>query len=132
MFIRNINVLLLHQSESQKRQEDQFMSFEKTSHNPLTNIESNGSDQFFNSSFILNNHFSNSFSEENVEGIQRILIHMGNYIQSNDQEIQHSAFSSYTSIDFSLSVNFDFSLSGDFRLNFNFLRSFLSNIQLIN
>lgn len=132
VFISNFDVLLLHQSESQKRKENEFMSFEKSSHDPLTDIISNRSDQLFNSGFILHSHFGDSLSEENVERIQRILVHVIHNIKSNNEEIQHSTFSSNTSIDFSLSVDFNFSLSGILRLDFNFLRSLLSNIKLVN
>jgi hypothetical protein len=63
------------------------MSFEKSSHDPLTNVESDALDQFFNSSIILNSHFSNSLSEENVEGVQTVLVHPIYNVQSNDKEI---------------------------------------------
>lgn len=90
------------------------MSFEKTSHDPLTDAISDRSDQLFDSGFILHRHFGDSLSEENVERIQRILVHMIHNIKSNNEEIQHSTFSSNTSVDFSLGVDFNFGLSSVF------------------
>jgi hypothetical protein len=63
------------------------MLFEKTSHNPLTNSESNRFNKKLISSFVLFLYFENSFHEEFLECIQRILIHELNEIKLNDKEI---------------------------------------------
>jgi hypothetical protein len=77
------------------------MLFEKTSHNPLTDSKSNRFDKENISSFILFSDFEDSFHEEFLKGIQRILIHKLDEIKLNNKEIKHSTFSRYNSITFS-------------------------------
>lgn len=131
-FIGNLDVLLLHESEGEEREEDKFMAFEKSSHDPLADVVSDGSDEFLDSGLILHLHLGDGLTEEDVERVQRVLIHVVHDIQGNDQEIEHGAFGSYSSVDFSLSVDLDFGLSGDFGLSFDVLRSFLGDVELVD
>lgn len=108
------------------------MAFEETAHHPLANAVADGRDHDFDTGFILNSHFGDGFAEEDVERIQRVLIHVIDHIQSDNQEIEHSAFSSNGTIDFSLFVNLDFGVLGHFALHFDILRSLLCDIQLLN
>lgn len=130
--VSDFDVLLLHESECQEREEDQLVSFEKSSDNPLADIVSDGSDEFFDSGLVLHQHLGDGFSKEDVEGVQRILVHVVHNIQGDDQEVEHSTFGGYSSVDFSLGVDFDFSLSGDFRLGFDVLRSLLGDVEFVD
>lgn len=59
------------------------MLFEKSSHDPLTDRESDRTHKEFYSSLVLFSDSENSFHEEFLEGIQRVLVHIFNEIELN-------------------------------------------------
>jgi hypothetical protein len=132
VLVADIDDFLLHETEGQQTEENQFVAFEESTHHPLANAVADSANHFFNTGFVLDSHLSDSLSEENIEGIQRVLVHMVDHIQRDDQEVQHGAFGGHRAIDFALLVNLDFGLAGNFGLGLDFLRSLLSDIQLLN
>lgn len=104
------------------------MSFEKTSHDPLADRVTDRFDQFFNSGFVVGGDSENSLEEELVEGVQGVLIHMGNDIELNAEEVKHGSFGGDSSVELSGKIDFDFGDFGLFLLNFNFRRSLFGDV----
>jgi len=71
--------------------------------------------------------FIHSLEEEHREGFERVLVHVIYNTQFNDKEVEHSTFSSDSSVDFTRLVNVSFSSLSDFLLLLDSSRSLLSN-----
>lgn len=130
--VGTIDDFLLHESESDHSQESDPVLFEKASTDPLVDSVTNVSDQFFNTGIILDLGPLDGFEEEEVEGFQRVLVHMVHIVQRNDQEVQKSTFISHWSIDFSLLIKHNVGFFSLDLLLFNFDGSVLGVIQLLD
>lgn len=71
--------------------------------------------------FVILNKLSllNGLEEEGVERLKRVLIHVINDLELDEQEIKHCSFGSYSSVDFSGQVNLDFSFNSLSLLDLN-------------
>lgn len=76
--------------------------------------------------------FIYSFEEEHREGFERVLVHVIYNTQFNDEEVEHSTFSSDSSVDFSKNVNLDFSFFSFSLLYTDLNSSFLGCLELLN
>ena len=94
---------LLHESECQHRQEDLLMAFEQTTRHPLVDGDSDHLDQVRYADFQLFCIWSllDGLEEEGLEGLERVLIHMIDDPELDEQEVEHSTLSSHWTIRFS-------------------------------
>lgn len=101
-FISTVNDFLRHQTEGDHSQKSDSILLKQTTRHPLIDNVSDVLDQFFNTGFILTGSPLDGFEEEEVERLKRVLVHVTNVVQRNNQEVQKGTFIRYWSIDFSL------------------------------
>jgi len=70
----------------------------------------------------------NSLEEEGSEGLKRVLVHVSDNAQLNEQEVEHGTFGSDSSIDLSEGVDLDLSIFGNCLLCLNFHRCLLGDL----
>ena len=82
---------LLHETESDEGEEDLLMAYEEPSRYPLVNGLSNHFLKCFNSWFFLFELFClvNSLEEEGREALQRVLVHVVDNAELNEEEVKH-------------------------------------------
>jgi hypothetical protein len=110
------------------------MAFEETTGDPLVNDDTDHQDQELYASIDIFLFFSlfNGIEEELGEGLKRVLVHVIDNPELNEQEIKHGTFGSDWTIRFSGLVNLSFS---DLSLNLLILndsRSLLGNFELLD
>lgn len=75
---------------------------------------------------------SNSVEEEQVEGLKRVLVHVGNNAKFDAQEVEHSTFSRDSSVDFTRDSNSLLSLFSNDLLSLNSGGSLFSSLKTID
>lgn len=129
-----IELTLLHETEGKEREENLLMTFEETTSNPLVDGHANllYEIKYTCVIIIVLISSSNSVEEEQTERLKRVLVHVGNNAKFDAQEVKHSTFSRYSSVDFTRDGN---SLLSHFSNDLLFLNSggsLLSSLKTIN
>jgi hypothetical protein len=128
----DLDDFFLHETEGDQGQENELMGDEESSGDPLednvSDLLSEGKDSFL----TLYSGLVHGFEEEVLERLKGELIHMRQDAQCDTQEIQHGSFSGDWSIDLSLDGDNFLSLGSLYLLLFNFVRSSLGLIKLLN
>lgn len=70
------------------------MALEETTRDPLVDRDSDHLDQVWNTDLKIFRLLSliNSLEEEVLEGLERVLVHVINDAELNEQEVKHSSF----------------------------------------
>jgi len=134
LVVVNLNNLLLHKSEGDHTSEDLLVLFEQTSGYPLVNGHSDHGSEGKYSLLVIFDELSllNSLEEEGVKRLKRVLVHVVNDLQLDQQEVKHGSFRSNSSVNFSGQVNLNFCLSSLSLLDLDFSGSFLSSFKRLN
>jgi len=105
--VLGLKLSLLHESEGQQRKEDLLVAFEKTTSDPLVNVNTDLLDEIEHAGVVIIIGFSsfNSLEEINVERLKRVLIHVVNNAKLDEQEVEHSTFSRHSSVYFTRDSN---------------------------
>jgi hypothetical protein len=98
----------------------------------LIDCESDGSSELFYSGLVLYKDLVDGLKEECIEGIQRILVHMVDYTETDYQEIEHSSFCGNQTINFSRGVDLYFGLLGLDTLFFDISGGLLGEVELVD
>jgi hypothetical protein len=130
----DLNDLLLHKSEGDHASEDLLVLFEETSGYPLVNGHSDHGSEGKHSLFVVLNELSllNSLEEEGVERLKRVLVHMVNDLELDEQEVEHGSLSSDSSVNFSGLINLDFSICSLSLLDLDLSRGLFGGFKRFN
>jgi hypothetical protein len=130
----DLNDLLLHKSEGDHASEDLLVLFEETSGHPLVNGHSDHGSEGKYSLLVVLNELSllNSLKEEGVERLKRVLVHVVDDLELDEQEVKHGSLGSNSSVNLSGFVNLNFSLSGLSLLDLDLSRGLFGGFKRFN
>lgn len=99
----HINDAFCHESERELGEEDLLVSFEETTGDPLVDCDTDHQDKELHTliNIFLLLSLVNSLEEEVLEGLERVLVHVVDNPQLDQQEVKHGTFSGNWTIRFS-------------------------------
>jgi len=110
------------------------VAFEKTTSNPCEDSHTDDLYKSLNAVIVILKllTFVNSIEEVDREGLERVLVHVVDYTHLDDQEIEHSAFSSDSSVHFTTFIDVSLSYLGNSLLLLDSGRSLLGDFKAFN
>jgi hypothetical protein len=110
------------------------MAFKKTTSNPSEDSHADNLYKSLNAVVIVFKLFTfvNSLEEEYREGLKGVLVHVVDYTELDNQEVEHSAFSSNSSVDFTTLIDVSLSYLGNSLLFLDSGRSLFCDFKAFN
>lgn len=110
------------------------MAFEETTSDPLVDVETNYLDEVKDTGIVVFVEFSslNSLVEVHIERLEGVLVHVVYDAELNEQEVEHSTLSSYSSVNFTRLGNSLLSLLSNNLLLLDGCGSLLGNFKSLN
>jgi len=134
LVVLTLEETLLHESEGEERHEDLLVAFEKTTGDPSEDSHADNLHKSLHTVIIILELVTlvHGLEEEHREGLKGVLVHVVDNTELDNQEVEHSAFSSNSSVDFTTLVDVSLSNLGNSLLLLDSGRSLLGDFKTFN